>query len=112
MREIHNRLENDILNEDGDGQRSMFKIFSNVVTTKKDIERLGKERRFMRSQLSQHCPYEEPKIATQLKISRRERVLTAVYEEKELRLKAQEFTLKVKQEKEVLLGMQFIRRKM
>ena len=50
MKQIHSKIQKDIIAQNIDCDKIKYKIFSGVVTSKNDLERISKERRFVRSQ--------------------------------------------------------------
>ena len=50
MEQIHNKIEKEIIRQPANSELRKFKIFDGVVSSKNDLERVAKERRFVRSQ--------------------------------------------------------------
>jgi len=50
MQQIHNKIEKEIIRQPANSELRKFKIFDGVVSSKNDLERVAKERRFVRSQ--------------------------------------------------------------
>lgn len=56
--------------------RDRFKVFSDIVENKKDIDRISKERTFIKSQTSKCFKYEEPRISSPMKIFKTRKIFT------------------------------------
>jgi len=50
MEQIHSKIQKEIIRQPANSEMRKFKIFDGVVSSKNDLERVAKERRFVRSQ--------------------------------------------------------------
>lgn len=84
MSMIHKRIEKDMKKQQLSEEKDRFKIFTNIITNKKDIERIGKERRFTKSIENKKFPYEEPKMSNIRNLPIEQRNLHLLFDEKKL----------------------------
>jgi hypothetical protein len=73
---IQEKLAQEIVSQRVQNERLSFKIFADVVENKNDIQRVSKERRFLRSQQSRHYEYNEPAMPPRSKLPAGLRVRT------------------------------------
>jgi hypothetical protein len=65
--------------------RPYFKLFTDTVENKNDIQRVSKERRFIKSQQSHHYEYKEPSMPIKSRLPVNFRVKTEeIFDEAEL----------------------------
>lgn len=111
MQAIHKKINHQIINVGGTEEGQKFKLFREIIQTKKDIDRISRERRFIRSQNSRHLPYQEPKM--QIPNSRpfkEYKLYTEIYEPDSLSLQAKEFSSRIHKQQEQLLGRCMLRK--
>lgn len=59
MQLIYRKIEKEMMRQPANSELRKFKIFDGVVNSKNDLERVAKERRFVRSQQEKY-DYQEP----------------------------------------------------
>lgn len=105
-------MAQEIVSQRFHNDRPTFKLFAEVVENKNDIQRVSKERRFLRSQQSRHYEYHEPSMPPRSRLPAALRVRTeGVFDEAQLGRNAREFIERVQKEQERLLGKHLLRRK-